>query len=106
MTEVASVYNAVSDVEGHTDQKRDQKLTLNADGTVELATTEVEKAKPATVLKSDTGTGTYTAGPKDIVATFTTTDGKATKPLVMKLTRDTGGKGLTSEDGRTFEKAK
>jgi hypothetical protein len=106
MTELAATYNAVSDVEGHPDQKRDQKLILKADGTAELDTTEVEKAKPATVLKSDVGTGTFTAGPKDVVATFTLTDGKSIKPIVMKLTRDTGGKGLTGDDGRTFEKAK
>jgi hypothetical protein len=104
MTELAATYNAVSEVQGHPDQKRDQKLTLKADGTAELDTTIVEKAKPAAApVSTETGTGTYTAGPKDVVATFPGKDGK---PISLKMTRDTGGKGLTSEDGRTFEKAK
>ena len=109
MAELAGTYHAVSEVTGEPSSKRHQTLKLGSDGTVELDTTVVDSAKPAAPKSGDVATGTYTAGPKKIVATFTLKDGKPIAPTndkrVMNLDRERGDKSLTSDDGRTFERA-
>ena len=110
MTEVAGTYNAVSDVSGQPDAKRHQTLILNADGTAELDTKLIKTHTSTTPETSDVGTGDFTAGRSEVIVTFKMKD---KKPLtasdtmrVLRMTRDAGGKALTSEDGRTFERAK
>ena len=111
MTELAGVYNAVSDVTADSPFRRHQALTLKTDGTAELDTMVKDSSKPSALPKSsDQATGTYTAGAHEVVATFTLKDGKAIPASddkhTLKLTRGKGDKSLTGEDGRTFEKAK
>jgi hypothetical protein len=105
---LVGTYHAYSQVDGEPGARRAQSLILNADRSVELDTTIENPAKrpPST---SDKALGTYTAGPKEVVATFTTKDGKpipaSDEKRALKLTRDAGDKALVA-DGRTYERAK
>jgi hypothetical protein len=107
VTTLAGTYHAVSSVDGDPGARRDQTLILNPDMTVELTTTVVNPGKPVSSM-TDKTMGTFVAAPKEVVATFTTKDGKAIPASdamrTLKLTREPGDKSLLA-DGRTYEKA-